>query len=114
MSPTPDHPSAPSSPAIVLPAPFAQGLFWLIHRTAPESTAYNVPRLRRLRGPLDIEALRRALDAIVARHEVLRTTYGSEGETAVQFVHDPRPVPFEIIDLSGEPAATRDAAAERL
>jgi amino acid adenylation domain-containing protein len=113
-SPDPSNTQTPPADAIALPASFAQELFWLIHRTAPDSTAYNVPRLRRLRGALDVDALRRALDAIVARHEVLRTTYGSEGDATVQYVHEPRPVPFEMVDLSTGPAATRDAAAERV
>ncbi len=46
----------------------------------------------RLNGDLDVEALGRALDAIVARHEALRTTFHEAGEEPVQVVGVPRPV----------------------
>jgi amino acid adenylation domain-containing protein len=98
---------------VTLPASFAQELLWLMHRTAPDSVAYNVPRLRRLRGALDVSALQRTLDALVARHEILRTTYGSHGEQVFQAVHAHRAVPFEVVDVSNAPAADRGAAAER-
>src|SRR5262245_56647737 len=106
-------PSGGTEP-VLLPASFAQELLWLIHRSAPDSTAYNVPRLRRLRGPLDAGSLQRALDALVARHEILRTTYASHADHVVQSIHAPRSVPFEIVDLTKTPALDRDAAAERI
>ncbi len=100
--------------AHTFPASFAQELLWLIHRTSPESTAYNVPRLRRLRGALDVDALNRSLDTLVARHEILRTTYQSEADHVTQTIHAPRAVPIEIVDVSQHPAADREAAAERI
>src|SRR6187397_520350 len=54
---------------------FAQELLWLLDRATPGLTAYNMTIARRLAGPLDVEALRRALDALVARHEALRTRF---------------------------------------
>ncbi len=40
-----------------------------------------MPLLLRLEGALDVEALRRSLDALVARHEILRTTYTAARRT---------------------------------
>jgi len=100
--------------ASVLPLSFAQELLWLIHRASPETSAYNVPRTRLLRGPLDIEALRRAFETVVERHEILRTTYAFEDEQAVQRVHAPQRVDIAVTDLRGLPPGTRRAKAELL
>ncbi len=98
----------------VFPQSFAQELLWLIHRASPHSSAYNVPRTRLLVGRLDIAALRRAFDMIVERHEVLRTTYASEGEGAVQVVHSARPVAIALTDLRALAPAARRPEAQRL
>ncbi len=62
-----------------LPLSFAQERLWFLHRLAPDSVAYNVPASLRLRGPLDAGALRRALAALVERHESLRTVFPVAG-----------------------------------
>ena len=54
----------------------------------------------RLRGPLDPGALRGALDALVARHEVLRTRYQVVGRDPVQIVDAPAPVDLAEEDLA--------------
>ena len=56
-----------------VPMSYAQELLWLLDRANPGMHGYNVPRTARLRGALDVAALRAALDGIVARHEVLRS-----------------------------------------
>src|SRR3954468_4952023 len=111
----PAHAPTHFSPAepVMLPASFAQELLWLMDRASPGSVAYNVPRTRRLRGPLDVDALRRSFDALAARHEILRTTYATIDEQAVQVIHAPRSVPFELVDLAALPRAERDEAAAR-
>ncbi len=54
---------------------FAQQQMWLIDQLTPGVSAYTVPSAVHIRGPLDVSALQRALDAIVGRHEVLRTLF---------------------------------------
>src|SRR4051794_30886498 len=56
------------------PLSFNQEILWVLDRLNPGGTAYNVPRATRITGELDVDALRGALDTIVARHEVIRTT----------------------------------------
>src|SRR5262245_34994997 len=56
------------------PLSFAQELLWLVDQLAPEKVNYTVPRILRLKGQLNVEALERALTTIVDRHEVLRTS----------------------------------------
>ncbi|MGY0234389.1 amino acid adenylation domain-containing protein [Longispora urticae] len=62
---------APGNP----PLSYAQERVWFMEQLAPGTVAYTIPVVRRLGGPLDADALGRALDALVARHEVLRTRY---------------------------------------
>ena len=54
---------------------FSQERMWFMHALASASAAYHVPLALRLRGPLDVRALQRALDRVVQRHETLRTTF---------------------------------------
>jgi non-ribosomal peptide synthetase component F/acyl carrier protein len=97
----------------VLPMSFAQELLWLLDRATPGLTAYNVPRAMRLRGTLDVEALRRAIESVVARHEILRTTYASDERGAVQIVHPNVRFELPVVDLTGQPEGERMVAAER-
>jgi hypothetical protein len=66
----PISPVPRSSP---LPLSFAQQRLWILSQIDGGSAAYNVPLGLRLRGPLDEEALGRALDRLMERHEALRT-----------------------------------------
>jgi amino acid adenylation domain-containing protein len=97
-----------------LPASFAQELLWIADRAAPGNVAYNVPRARRLRGALNAAALQRAFDALVARHEILRTTYAAHEDQVVQVIHASQPVPFDYVDLSELEASAREAEVLRI
>ncbi|HEX2188130.1 MAG TPA: amino acid adenylation domain-containing protein, partial [Longimicrobiaceae bacterium] len=97
-----------------LPLSFAQQRLWLVDRLEPGSAAYNLPYALRLRGALDTVALRASLDALVARHETLRTTFAEKNGEPVQTIHAPAPVALMEHDLRGIPAAGREAEAERL
>ncbi|GLZ29107.1 hypothetical protein Lesp02_12970 [Lentzea sp. NBRC 105346] len=52
-----------------------QNALWLIHRMAPETAAYNVAWPMRVRGPLDVPALLRAVAMTVERHDMLRSLF---------------------------------------
>src|SRR5258707_10592369 len=69
-----------------LPLSYAQQRLWFIDQLEPGSTAYNVPGGVRLKGRLQVEALRGALEEVVRRHEVLRTRYEIVEGNAVQRV----------------------------
>ena len=58
-----------------LPLSFAQQRLWFLGQLGEAGAAYHIPVGLRLKGRLDREALVRALDRIVARHEALRTTF---------------------------------------
>ncbi len=97
-----------------LPLSFAQQRLWVVDQLEPGSAAYNMPYALRLRGSLDSAALRAGLDALVRRHETLRTTFAGDGGAPVQVVHPPAPVALVELDLRELPSAEREAEAERV
>src|SRR6185295_14277713 len=66
------------------PLSFAQERLWFLDQLTPGSAVYNVPLALRLKGHLDVAAMRVALTGVVARHAVLRTTFGAVDSRAVQ------------------------------
>lgn len=97
-----------------VPLSFAQQRLWFLDQLEPDSSAYNQPKAVRLSGALNVEALQKALDAIVCRHEVLRTTFTLvDGGTAVQSVGQNRSVDFPLIDLSSCPDDKRNEELQR-
>ena len=98
----------PSRPPLVrrergetAPLSFAQQRLWFLSRMDPGSPVYNVPGTLRLRGALDLGALRRSLEEVVRRHEVLRTTFEIAAGEVVQRVAPPGGVPLAVLDLEG-------------
>ncbi len=92
---------------------YGQEQLWFLDRFAPGLPTYNIPLALRLTGPLDGGALGRAVDGLVARHEVLRTRLvaGPDG-VAHQVIDPPGPLPLPVVDVSGE--ADPLSAAQRL
>ena len=93
------------------PLTFAQEVLWLLDRATPGLSAYNTPVVRRVRGALDLEALDRAVTALVARHEALRTVFPASGDTAVQEVRSAGPTVVARYDVGTRPEGERLAAA---
>ncbi|GKT95949.1 AMP-binding enzyme [Colletotrichum tofieldiae] len=66
---------------------FGQGRIWFLHQLElGDSSGYHMPIAVRMSGPLQIDALRTALDALVQRHETLRTTFEEHDGVGVQIV----------------------------
>ncbi|SMD26149.1 non-ribosomal peptide synthetase [Kibdelosporangium aridum] len=84
----------------VLPLSYAQQRLWFLHEFDRDSTEYVTPLAVRLYGELDTDALSRALNALVARHESLRTTFESVDGKGVQIVHDHFDVPLSVLEVS--------------
>ncbi|MFE5328303.1 amino acid adenylation domain-containing protein [Embleya sp. NPDC056575] len=88
-------PSIPRLPdEAEIPLSSAQIPLWFMENLTPGTAAYTIPFALRLRGPLDEAAVERALTGLLARHDSLRTTFGTSADghpTAT--VHPPAPVP---------------------
>ncbi|MFI8325545.1 amino acid adenylation domain-containing protein [Streptomyces sp. NPDC085529] len=65
----------------MIPLSYAQQRLWFLSRTQP-NPSYNIPLALRLRGTLHPDALRRALDDVLGRHEALRTRFPESGDGA--------------------------------
>ncbi len=104
------------------PLSFAQEQLWFLDRLDPGRQTYNVPLAIRMRGPLDVPAVRSAVTELVRRHETLRTTIDERDGKAVQVVapaptvelslpvEDGRPQPGEDADPAARRLADADAA----
>src|SRR5688500_5950657 len=96
------------------PLSFAQQRLWFLNQLEPESPVYNESSAIRLNGSLDPDALEKALNQIVERHEVLRTTIVSIDGTPQQVIANSRTVELPVIDLRAFPDKDRDGEAHRL
>ncbi len=83
-----------------LPVSYAQQRLWLLERLGLMGSAYNIPLSLRLSGALERGALERALDALIQRHEVLRTLFREEAGVPVQVPLPTAPPVLRAIDLS--------------
>lgn len=99
---------------VTAPVSFAQERLWFFDRLQPGSYAYNITRAFRFGGSLNRQALQAALDALVQRHETLRTGFTSHDGTPVQVIADELTVPILLTDRTGVSAATRESEMQGL
>lgn len=95
------------------PPSFAQSRLWFLDQFEPGSSAYNIPSAVRLEGLLDVGALEAALNALVARHEALRTHFGVVAGDPVQVIAADLKVPLPVDDLGSLPEAEREARLQK-
>ncbi|MER5648308.1 amino acid adenylation domain-containing protein [Streptosporangium sp. NPDC002524] len=94
------------APGTVPPLSHAQERLWFLEQYRPGTTTYTVPVAVRLRGDLDADALRRALDEIVARHEALRTRFLTTDDGTPELVIDePGPAALRVAEADDVDAA---------
>src|SRR5919109_2818997 len=100
-----------------LPAPplsSAQQRLWFLDQLAPGNSFYNLAAAMELRGRLDVAALARSLNAVVARHEALRTTFPALDGQPHQVIAPALSVPLPLLDLRALPEDVGAAAAHRV
>ena len=88
-----------------IPLSFAQERMWFLNQLDPESTAYLIPQAFRLRGELNHSALELSLNALVARHPSLRTTFPIVDGTPTQVIASSITLPLLLLD---RPPTTKD------
>jgi hypothetical protein len=84
-----------------LPLSYAQQRLWFIDRLEGKSTEYNFSEALQLKGWLNLEALKRAINTIVERHESLRTHFGEVDGEPVQVIKEELRIEVPVEDLSG-------------
>ncbi|GAA0258953.1 non-ribosomal peptide synthetase [Saccharothrix mutabilis subsp. mutabilis] len=95
----------------LVPLSFAQRRLWFVNRLDEANPSYAVPVALRLRGGLDVRALRSALVDVVDRHEALRTVFPETGGAPHQQVRTGVRVPFTLLDRAPDEL---DATLRRL
>src|SRR5262249_27426384 len=104
----------PQRAQLEAPPSSAQRRLWFLDQLYPHSCVYNVPRVFRLNGQLNLRALQQALTSIVERHEILRTNFKLVDEEPIQFVREKGGVTASLVDLTSFPAVEREAKAQQL
>jgi len=101
-------------PSNRLPLSFAQQRLWILEQVEGNLTAYNMPRVWRLRGTLNVEGLGLALEALVHRHESLRTNIVMDGGVPKQVIREACRFKLPVIPLKLEKGEEREAEVCKL
>ncbi|MEM9803639.1 MAG: amino acid adenylation domain-containing protein [Cyanobacteria bacterium P01_D01_bin.56] len=104
----------PTSRQDLIALSFAQERLWFMDQLNPGNAAYNVSTAVRLTGKLQIEALQKSLEAVVDRHEILRTVFGLEQGLPVQKIVPSLEIDLPIIDLQNLPLDQQNKEVQRL
>jgi hypothetical protein len=86
--------------AVSVPLSFEQERIWFVDELQGATPEYNLPEAMRLRGRLNLDALQRSINAIVSRHEILRTRFADGEAGPVQVVMPELRVDLPVEDLS--------------
>jgi amino acid adenylation domain-containing protein len=109
-----DHTAPRMTTGTVLPQSFPQQALFQADERYGHDPYYNAPSTLRLRGPLDIDALRRAFTLNMRRHPTLRVAFHRDGDQYLQRVLEPVDIPLEVSDVDGEDIGARLRAVRRL
>nr|WP_246852305.1 non-ribosomal peptide synthetase [Patulibacter sp. SYSU D01012] len=114
-APRPAAAATPTDRPDDLPLAPAQRRLWFLQRLDGPDPTYDVPVVLRLRGIVDVRALRAALADVLARHETLRTTYPERDGAPVQAIAAPGTVevPFAHELVAPDGLDARIAALSR-
>ncbi len=99
---------------LAFPASIAQQMFWYLELLQGTVTAFNVPLRFSLTGPLDLNLFDRALNAVIQRHESLRTHFEEDDGELLQIVSPQLKLNINFIDISHLPAERIREEADRL
>jgi amino acid adenylation domain-containing protein len=105
-------PRRPNSPTA--PLSFAQQRMWLLDQLEPGNPLYTLPTAMRVSGSLDLAALYHSLNALIRRHESLRTTFGLRQAQPIQQISAPSSLPLPLLDLQFLPTHVRTATLRYL
>jgi len=100
----------------VLPLSFAQQRLWFLDQLIPDTALYNVPTALRLSGNLNLQNLEDAFNALITRHEILRTIFPVIGGEAHQLIlpHRTLRLSENLQDLSTLPESQQRTSVENL
>jgi len=97
-----------------VPLSYSQQRMWFLWQMEPDSPAYNVGGMARLKGVLDVGRFEAALQALIMRHETLRTTFPSLDGVAQQKVAAQPGLRMDWQDFSALNESTRQQRLQQL
>lgn len=107
-------PERPVTRPQVIPLSSGQERLWFLDRLSPGTAQYNVHLGLRVHGALDTVALRRSLDELVRRHEVLRTAFPEVDGSPRQVIAPPDVgATLSVVEVRGLTEAQRDEEVQR-
>ncbi len=104
-------PLKPADRSETLPLSFAQQRLWFLDQLSPNNPNYNIPAAVRIHGALDAEALEKTLNAIISRHEVLRTVFKSTKGRPYQEILPELTIDLPVEDLTALKSEEREHKA---
>jgi amino acid adenylation domain-containing protein len=96
-----------------LPLSYAQQRLWFLRQLEPNNTSYNEAAAVRLSGVLDLPALEHAFEQLIARHEILRTTFHSVDGRPFQIVNPTTSFSIRLIEVPAT-NGVRNAEVQRI
>jgi amino acid adenylation domain-containing protein len=96
------------------PLSFAQQRLWFLDQLETGNPAYNIAIGVQLQGELNIPLLERSINAIIQRHDVLRTTFCTIEGQPVQVIANSLTLPLAVMDLRSLPVIERETEAQRI
>ncbi len=97
-----------------LPLSPGQQRLWFLDQLDPGTPLYNNFAAIHIQGPIDISLLDQSLNAIIRRHEILRTTFHEVGGRPVQRIHEETPLHLSVRDISNLPEDERETRIREL
>src|SRR5215212_10684565 len=82
-----------------LPLSFAQQRLWFLHQLLPDNAAYIIFNAVQLSGRFSLATLKRSFDALIRRHEPLRTTFAAGASDPVQVIAPRLVLALPVVDL---------------
>ncbi|BAU16013.1 amino acid adenylation domain-containing protein (plasmid) [Leptolyngbya sp. NIES-3755] len=108
------QPITPIPRSGVLPLSFAQQRIWFLQQLEPSNPVYNIPTMLHLSGSLNLSALEQSFNALVQRHEVLRTSIATVDGQPQAVIHPPFSFNLPVVDLQALPANQQKTETQRL
>ena len=108
---SPEPSLLPASRGGRIPLTSSQQGMWLIEHFDPGNVSYNIPTAFRIDSSLDIDLLQKSIDLVIARHEILRTSFHEEQGELYQTIAPSAKTLVGATDLTSLPEEEADKEA---
>ncbi|MCP6762148.1 MAG: amino acid adenylation domain-containing protein [Fischerella sp. CENA71] len=105
---------APVPRSEYLPLSFAQARLWFLNQLDEKSAIYNMPEPLRILGSLNVAALEMAVQEIIRRHEILRTTFKIVNSFPVSIIASSTTINIPVVDLQHLPEQEQSEQVQQL